>query len=117
MRNYAQLLAYNRYKQKFRVNQICDLIMTSGEIICEKLNLEPGLRKFRQEVHDYVNLNLQLAVDEIEEMYEQLDSQEIRAEMDKKFSDLLMDEKKMAQIVRQLEDTCKGDWDIMSMIT
>ena len=38
------------------------------------------------------------------------------ANISKEFSDLFTNEKKIEQIVRQLEDTCKGDWDIMSMI-
>ena len=116
MRNYAQLLAYNRYRQGFRSNQICDLIMVSGEFICERLNQEPELRKYKQEIYDYVTLNLQLAMDEIEETYEQLVLQKDADETDRIPMDFLIDEKKIQQIVRQLEDTCKGDWDIMKMI-
>ena len=116
MRNYAQLLAYHRYKQGFRAKQVCDFITVFGEFIREQLEQEKELKNYKQEVYDYLTLNLQLAADEIEEIYEQLDFGDKDETVSKEFSDLFTNEKKIEQIVRQLEDTCKGDWDIMSMI-
>ncbi len=117
MRNYAQLLAYHRYKQGFRAKQICDLITVFGEFIRAQLEQEKELKNYKQEVYDYLTLNLQLAADEIEEIYEQLDFSDKDETISTGFSELFTNEKKIEQIVRQLEDTCKGDWDIMSMIS
>ena len=117
LRNYAQLLAYHRYKQGFRAKQICEFITVFEEFIHARLEQEKELKKYKQEVYDYLTLNLQLAVDEIEEIYEHLDSNVKLSTMSKEFADFFTNEKKIEQIVRQLEDTCKGDWDIMSMIS
>ncbi|HES59088.1 MAG TPA: NAD(P)-dependent oxidoreductase, partial [Caldithrix sp.] len=111
MRNYAQLLGYSRYKQGFRLKQICDFITVFGEFICEELNRQPELKKYKQEIYDYVTLNLQLAEDEVEEIYEQLDFHEKDDTIKKEYADLFTNEKKIEHIVHQLEDTCKGDWD------
>ena len=116
MRSYAQLLALNRYKKGFRVCQVCDVIMVFGKFISEQLNKEPKLIKYEQEVYDYVNLNLQVAVDEIEEIYEYLTLQGSGTETSNEYSDLFSDKKKMEQIIRQLEDVCKGEWDINSIL-
>ena len=93
-----------------------DFITVFGEFIREQLEQEKELKNYKQEVYDYLTLNLQLAADEIEEIYEQLDFGDKDETVSKEFSDLFTNEKKIEQIVRQLEDTCKGDWDIMSMI-
>lgn len=116
LRNYAQLLAYHRYKQGFKAKQICDFITIFEEFIHTQLEQEKELKKYKQEVYDFLTLNLQLAVDEIEEIYEHLDFNDKDSTVSKEFSELFTNEKKIEQIVRQLEDTCKGDWDIMSMI-
>jgi hypothetical protein len=47
---------------------------TMHDVIFENLSKSKSFQKFRQEIHDYINLSIQLARDEVEEIYENLES-------------------------------------------
>ncbi|MBN3036115.1 MAG: NAD(P)-dependent oxidoreductase [Bacteroidales bacterium] len=72
MRNYIEDIALTRFTMGFEAREMIDAVAVFGRIINEELEKLPGLASLRQHIYDYVGLTIQLALDEIEDVFDKL---------------------------------------------
>lgn len=72
MLSYIDEIAIKRFAEGFLPEEICSTLQVYKEVIIEQLNEIEELKKFKQEVYDNIGLTLQLAQDEIEDLYDNL---------------------------------------------
>ncbi|MEJ2658518.1 MAG: hypothetical protein P8012_15230, partial [Desulfobacterales bacterium] len=72
---YAQVIAYKRYMDGFKANEVKNLMLLIGRTMRESLLLRPELKESKRQVDDYVILTSQLTADEFEDAYEILENQ------------------------------------------
>jgi nucleoside-diphosphate-sugar epimerase len=70
---YAQVIAYKRYMDGFKANEVKNLMFLIGRTMRESLLSRPELKDSKRQVDDYVILTSQLAADEFEDAYEILE--------------------------------------------
>lgn len=71
--DYIDDISLRRFAQGFKPEEICSILMTFNDIIVNNLTSKSNLQRYRQEINDYVSISLQIASDEIEDLYEKLD--------------------------------------------
>ncbi len=109
MQNYIDEIAVKRFQQGFSVQEVSMALEQFRDIIMNHLNKSKELKNFKQEVYDFVGLTMQLAIDEVEDVYHNLGLKET-AEKVKPLSD--KQEKKRAEEIKQLSEIYqeyKGD--------
>jgi hypothetical protein len=72
--NYAQVIAYRRFVERFKAREVKDLMFLTAKTMEKSLLERPEFRDLKQRVDDYIILTAQLAVDEFEDTYEILES-------------------------------------------
>ncbi|MFH2144157.1 MAG: NAD(P)-dependent oxidoreductase, partial [Bacteroidota bacterium] len=105
IRNYAKLMTCRRFIEGFDFKEIVDFVFTLIDIIKNILLTKIESKKNKQEIYDYINIATQLTVDEIEEYYEFLQTQDIEVlrENNKALSFTNMEE--IENIINNLGDT------------
>ncbi|MBZ0198912.1 MAG: hypothetical protein K8H86_03525, partial [Ignavibacteriaceae bacterium] len=100
MIKYIDDIAMKRFAEGFQPNELCKTLSVFKKIIIAEMNTNPELKKIEQVVYDYIGLTLQLAQDEVEDLYDKLLE---KMPMDKfSESSLLPDCKELQQMIRQL---------------
>ncbi|MGD2089500.1 MAG: NAD-dependent epimerase/dehydratase family protein [Candidatus Aminicenantes bacterium] len=74
--DYIRDLCRIRFKDGFSSQEICGVLSCIGETVGLKLNAEPELKKLEQEIHDYTSITMQMTVDEVEDMFGELEKLE-----------------------------------------
>ena len=100
MIEYIDDIALRRFAEGFLPEELCETLSMFKEIICHDLRVHPELKKLQQELYDYVGLTLQLAQDEVEDLYDKLLEKMPKEKISE--SSLLPDCKELQRIVRQL---------------
>ncbi len=100
MIQYIDDIATRRFAEGFEPEILCNTLSLFREIIIEELTRQKELAKIRQEVYDYIGLTLQLAQDEIEDLYDRLIQKLPSEKIDE--SALLPDCKELQRMIRQL---------------
>jgi nucleoside-diphosphate-sugar epimerase len=100
MIHYIDDIAMRRFAEGFEPKEICDTLSVYSEIIIKNLLSIKALSKIKQEIYDYVGLTIQLAQDEIEDLYENLLKRMPRDKISE--SSLLPDCKELQKMIRQL---------------
>ncbi len=72
MIGFAHDLAKVRYSEDVNVTELCEALNASCDIITHRLYDDFRLESMKLLVHDYIALAIQLAIDEIEDTYDQL---------------------------------------------
>jgi hypothetical protein len=116
VRTYARMLAYHRHRQGFRASQVCEALETFGSVIHERLKRVPALNISASHINEYVDLSLQLAIDEVEESYAQLGTDDETRKEDFANVNLLSDDLEMRRIVDELHDICHDGWEIKNIL-
>ena len=65
-------MALNRYSSGFKASEICGVLSDFQNILLLELLFKKDFQKMKQEIHDYISLSIQLAQDEIEDIYESI---------------------------------------------
>lgn len=73
MIRFGHDLAKARYGEGVHVTELCAALNASCSIITHRLYDDPRLESMKLLVHDYITLSIQLAIDEIEDTYEELE--------------------------------------------
>ncbi len=102
---YAQVIAYQRYMDGFKANELKRLMLVIGRIMKEYLLSCPELKNSKRQVHDYVILTSQLTADEFEDAYEILETQSLDHQPPANVAQLTRTEN-LKRILRRLEDVC-----------
>jgi len=100
MLKYIDDIAIRRFAEGFEPEELCNTLSVFSEIIIKELTYDKDLKKIRQDVYHYIGLTLQLAQDEIEDLYENLLEKIPGGKIDK--SSLLPDCKELQRKIRQL---------------
>ncbi len=69
---YIDDIALKRFAAGFELNEIRNAFIAMDEIISGELQQRPELKGEKQEIFDYISLTMQLAIDQIEDVYENL---------------------------------------------
>lgn len=69
--NYIQDLAHRRHGKGFPPAEVCDALVATSEIIVEELLFKPELEAYRQAVRDWIAFSIALAVDGVQDAYDQ----------------------------------------------
>ncbi len=72
MLKYIDDIAIRRFAEGFQPNEICATLQVYKEILIDSLEKDEMLQNLKQEVYDNIGLTLQLAQDEIEDLYDNL---------------------------------------------
>ncbi len=91
---YKDILVPIRFREGFESHEVCNAILESGRIIISLLVRNPDLKGMEQVIHDNIAMTIQLAVDEVENVFEQLAEKPSiehiphRADVEQKLQDL-----------------------------
>ena len=100
MIQYIDDIATRRFAEGFLPKELCATLSLYRETIVTELSKIKELSKIQQEVYDYIGLTLQMAIDEVEEHYDNL-IKKVPADKIAQ-SDLLPDCKELQKMIRQL---------------
>ena len=100
---YAQVIAYKRYVNGFKSNEVKNLMLLIGRTMRESLLSRPELKNSKRQADDYVILTTQLTADEFEDAYEILEDQSPEQQPPAEVAQLTSIEN-LKRIVRRLED-------------
>ena len=73
MLKYIDEIALERFASGFNAKEVCEKLKALDNIIMTELLSVKELKKMRQEIHDYIELSIQLAQDEMEDIFEELE--------------------------------------------
>lgn len=116
LRSYARLLAYQRYRQKFKPCQVCEAMSTFGRQIYAALEQETDPVVTDELLHDELDLCIQLACDEVEEVYDTLRERRDEGAGVPPSADLLTDSAEILRLVDELHDICRDGWEIKQLL-
>jgi nucleoside-diphosphate-sugar epimerase len=104
IRHYAEAIASRRYAEGFKMEEVCDIITTIGDMVRDVLLERSEFKGMQQEVYDSVTFTVHIAVDEIQDTYELLEAQSSGEPSEAVQQPMAGDE--FRRIVRQIEDIC-----------
>jgi hypothetical protein len=70
---YVEDIALQRFVAGFELSEIRNAFFAMDEILSAELHQREELKGNKQEVFDYISLTMQLAIDQIEDVYENLE--------------------------------------------
>lgn len=73
MQSYMEEIALKRYTSGFSAKEMMDAISGIGQTILNELGSIPELKNEKQEMYDYIGLTFQLAIDVVEDVFENMD--------------------------------------------
>lgn len=100
MIQYIDDIAIRRFAEGFLPEELGETLGLFKEILIRELGTSPELNKMQQQVYDYIGLTLQLAQDEVEDLYDKLLKKMPREKISE--SSLLPDCKELQRMIRQL---------------
>jgi len=74
MKEYINDIALQRFAAGFKLEEILNALTTVENIIISDLKTKKEMKGMEQELHDYISLTIQIAKDEIEDVYENLEN-------------------------------------------
>jgi nucleoside-diphosphate-sugar epimerase len=105
IQNYSFIITYRRFLEEFDIEELVEFSNTLVNIINSTILSRSELKEMKQEVFDYINVTMQLTVDEIEDYYEFLETQPLDALSGTEKLPSIENSEDIKRIVRQLEDT------------
>ncbi|MCF7825604.1 MAG: NAD(P)-dependent oxidoreductase [Candidatus Marinimicrobia bacterium] len=69
---FAHDLANRRMQEDVSLEELCEVLYITRDVITESLYNNPKLHNMKLLVHDYITLAIQLAIDEIKDIYENI---------------------------------------------
>ncbi len=97
---YIDDIALRRFSEGFEPAEICDALRIFNNVITTNLNSRDDLQPVKNEIYNYVGMTIQLATDEIEDIYESLDKKMPRGKFPE--SQMLPDVRALQKLVRQI---------------
>jgi hypothetical protein len=73
MIKYIENVAIDKFANGFEPDDMAIALRSIQNVTMNELTKSGTIKKFRQELHDYVNISIQLAIDEVENIYENLE--------------------------------------------
>jgi nucleoside-diphosphate-sugar epimerase len=109
---FAAIYAYHRFRQRFKVGQVCETLSAFSRQIRAALDMErkSGLSLTPEEIHDNFDLIIQLACDEVEDVFEQLHERDGEESFAAESMDLPSNSAEMQRMIDELNDICRDGW-------
>ena len=70
VRKYAQAIAYRRYTEGFKIEEIASFLNNFEKIIMSEILIDPEAQRTKEKLFNGINICIQLTLDEIEESFE-----------------------------------------------
>ncbi|MCK5795401.1 MAG: NAD(P)-dependent oxidoreductase [Anaerolineales bacterium] len=70
MANYARFIASIRIHEGFKLEEVVDVYQSLSEIVIHHLLTQASIRDLEERIRDYIDLTIQMAIDEIEDAYD-----------------------------------------------
>jgi nucleoside-diphosphate-sugar epimerase len=115
VRTYVRLLAHHRRRQGFALEHVCTAIGSFRQVMRDYLIKRNDPILTMAHIHDYLDLSLQLALEEIEETYAQYESSEDVEAISAEDVNLLSSNMEMIRMVDELHDICQDGWELASI--
>ena len=104
IKNYTQIFTYRWYRNHYDIIEITDFLQTLVSIIKDMVISKNYQKKAKLEIYDYINIVLQLTIDEAEDYFELLKSVDaVAGEPTDKLTDVPVDEIQL--FLKQVEET------------
>jgi len=100
MIKYIQDIALHRFAEGFESKEIGNLLIIVKNILVEDLTKDNILKKYQQDIYDNISLTIQLAQDEIEDAYENLEENLSEEKVNKLAS--IHEKRKRDKMIKQL---------------
>jgi hypothetical protein len=100
MLQYVDDIAIRRFAEGFTPQEINSVLSVYKDVIVNSLLENKNTSKIKQEVYDYIAMTIQLAQDEIEDLYDSLTAKLPKEKLVS--SELLPDCKKLQKMIKQL---------------
>ncbi|MBL1211848.1 MAG: NAD(P)-dependent oxidoreductase [Ignavibacteriae bacterium] len=100
MLKYIDDIALKRFAEGFEPKEICDTLSVFRDVILKNFISKKSMSEIKQELYDYIGLTIQMAQDEVEDLYDNL----IHKMPKNKFSEssLLPDCNELQKMIKQL---------------
>lgn len=115
VRHYARLLARDRKRQGFDFAQLCMAVDALREVMREHMLREPHPSVTAAHVHEFIDLNLQLAIDEIEECFTEDGLSFDLPEGVTPNINVMCCDNEILKLVEELRDLCQDSWEVAEM--
>ncbi len=112
LRNYARVLAYHRHQQGFDCRQVCTVLTMLKDGVRSRVAADLPENVRVEDIHDYINLSVQLACDEVEEVFEQLQSSGVEPAAAADTVNVFSSNAEMQRLIDELHDVCRDGWEI-----
>jgi nucleoside-diphosphate-sugar epimerase len=117
VRSYARTLAHQRQRQGFALEHVCMAIEAFRQVMHAHLSRAADPIVTSDEINEYVDLSLQLALDELEEIYSQHGAKGHAQAEEIENVNLHSANLEMIRLVEELHDICPDGWEIGSRFT
>ncbi len=94
-------IALSRFSEGFEPAEICDALKVIERVITSNLNSRKDLQTIRKEIYHYIGMTIQLAVDEIEELYETFDKKSLHNRLPD--ANILAEGRALQKMVNQID--------------
>jgi nucleoside-diphosphate-sugar epimerase len=111
VRSYARMLAYHRRRQGFAREQVGAALTTFGRVIHDRFPAGARTEISLENLNEHIDLNLQLALDEIEEVYAQRERTGEDSAWPHEDVNLFSDDLEMQRLIDEINDICHDGWD------
>lgn len=106
IRNYAEIIARQRYLENFDVHEVSNAFLTIGDIIAEHLNRIPSLSNLKQSIYDQIGITFQLAADVVEDYNDRFRGERSKAAENNGERILYPKNMDLERLLYELEDIC-----------
>jgi hypothetical protein len=100
MIKYIDEIAIKRFAEGFGPDAICETLNVYRKVLIKNLSSLKKLKSFKRDIYDYIGLTIQLAQDEVEDLYDNLISKIPKDKIPA--SALIPDCKELQKMIRQL---------------
>jgi len=111
VRSYARMLAYHRRRQRFAREQVGAALTMFGRVIHDRIPTGARAEISGENLNEHIDLNLQLALDEIEEVYAQRERPGEESAWPHEDVNLFSDDLEMQRLIDEINDICHDGWD------
>lgn len=105
IRNYAEIIARQRYLENFDSNEVGNAFISIGNIIARHLKNLPKLNHLQQTIYDQINMTFQLAADVVEDYNERLGGEKFLKNTKK--AEPISKNINFEKLLYELEDICQ----------
>ena len=106
IRNYASIIARQRYLENFQIHEVSNAFLATGKIITEYLHSLPDLIDLKHLIYDQIDITFQLAADVVEDHYDRFREKTTEISVHKGKAISYPENTDLERLLFELEDVC-----------